>query len=61
MWNGERGDKMKTLTDSELAQVIQALEGACQEISKIVAIKGECGDEIHPDAPDDDGFADTGF
>jgi len=52
---------MKTLTDSELAQVIQALEGACQEISKIVAIKGECGDEIHPDAPDDDGFADTGF
>jgi hypothetical protein len=47
---------MKTLTDSELAQVIEALGGACEEISKMVASKGERGDEIHPD---DDAFADT--
>jgi hypothetical protein len=50
---------MKTLTDSELAQVIDALGGACEEISKMVASKGERGDEIHPDASDDDAFADT--
>jgi hypothetical protein len=50
---------MKTLTDSELAQVIEALGGACEEISKWVASKGGRGDEIHPDAPDDDAFADT--
>jgi len=50
---------MKALTDSELAQVIDALGGACEEISKMVASKGGRGDEIHPDAPDDDAFADT--
>ena len=50
---------MKTLTDSELAQVIKALGGACEEISKLVASKGGHGDEIQPDAPDDDAFADT--
>jgi hypothetical protein len=51
---------MRTLTDSELAQVIEALGGACQEISKLVASKGERYDEIDPDAPeDDDAFADT--
>jgi hypothetical protein len=50
---------MKTLTDGELAQVIDALGGACEEISKMVASKGGRGDEIHPDAPDDDAFAET--
>jgi hypothetical protein len=50
---------MKTLTDCELAQVIEALGGACEEISKMVASKGERVDEIHPDAPEDDAFADT--
>jgi hypothetical protein len=50
---------MKTLTDSELAQVIEALGGACEGISKMVASKGERGDEIHPDAPNDDAFEDT--
>jgi hypothetical protein len=39
--------------------VIEALGGACEEISKMVASKGERGDEIHPDAPEDDAFADT--
>ena len=48
------------LTDSELAQVIEALGGACEEISKMVASRGGRGDEIHSDASEaDDAFADT--
>ena len=49
---------MKALTDSELTQVIEALGGACEGISKMAASKGERGDEIYPDPPDDDAFAD---
>jgi hypothetical protein len=55
---------MKTLPDSELAQVIEALGGACEEISKMVVNEGGYGDEFHRDTPEptaesDHAFADT--
>ena len=55
---------MKTLTDCELAQVIEALGGACEEISKMVVNEGGYGDEFHRDTPEptaesDHAFADT--